>query len=59
MKQNKIIVKTSKFIVTQGGQMEIVIKTKQAGNPMFSFLSFDNSLNAYYKHMVSMIKSGR
>ncbi|ROT82914.1 hypothetical protein C7M84_023899 [Penaeus vannamei] len=37
VKQNKIIVKTSKFIVTQGGQMEIVIKTKQAGNPMFSF----------------------
>ncbi|XP_063606656.1 protein suppressor of white apricot-like [Penaeus indicus] len=59
VKQNKIIVKTSKFIVTQGGQMEIVIKTKQAGNPMFSFLSFDNPLNAYYKHMVSMIKSGR
>ncbi|XP_069941663.1 splicing factor, suppressor of white-apricot homolog [Cherax quadricarinatus] len=59
VKQNKIIVKTSKFIVTQGGQMEIVIKTKQAGNPMFSFLSFDNPLNAYYKHMVAMIKNGR
>ncbi|XP_071534654.1 uncharacterized protein su(w[a]) [Panulirus ornatus] len=59
VKQNKIIVKTSKFIVAQGGQMEIVIKTKQAGNPMFSFLSFDHPLNAYYKHMVAMIKSGR
>ncbi|KAK8374710.1 hypothetical protein O3P69_016135 [Scylla paramamosain] len=59
IKQNKIIVKTSKFIVAQGGQMEIIIKTKQADNPMFGFLSFDNPLNAYYKHMVAMIKSGR
>ncbi|KAK4312587.1 hypothetical protein Pmani_015997 [Petrolisthes manimaculis] len=59
VKQNKIIVKTSKFIVAQGGQMEIVIKTKQAGNPMFAFLCFDNSLNPYYKHMVTMIKNGR
>lgn len=39
--------------------MEIVIKTKQAGNPMFAFLCFDNSLNPYYKHMVMMIKNGR
>ena len=39
--------------------MEIIIKTKQAGNPMFSFLSFDNVLNPYYKHMVTMIRNGR
>lgn len=59
VKQNKIILKTSKFIAAQGGQMEILIKTKQAGNPMFSFLAFDHALNAFYKHTVSMIKSGR
>ncbi|XP_068215409.1 splicing factor, suppressor of white-apricot homolog isoform X2 [Palaemon carinicauda] len=59
VKQNKIILKTSKFIAAQGGQMEILIKTKQAGNPMFSFLSFDHPLNAFYKHTTTMIKSGR
>ena len=39
--------------------MEIIIKAKQAGNPMFSFLAFDNRLNPYYKHMVAMIRNGR
>ncbi|RXG67963.1 Splicing factor, suppressor of white-apricot-like protein [Armadillidium vulgare] len=59
VKQNKIIIKTAKFIVTQGAQMEIVIKTKQAGNVMFSFLAFDNPLNSYYKYVVSLIRNGR
>ena len=39
--------------------MEIMLKTKQAGNSQFDFLSFENELNTYYKHMVSMIKSGK
>lgn len=59
IKQHKIIVKTAKFIAKQGTQMEIVLKTKQANNAMFGFLSFDNHLNQYYKHMVTLIKAGR
>lgn len=39
--------------------MEIVLKTKQAGNAQFKFLSFDNPLNPYYKHVVRYIKEGR
>lgn len=39
--------------------MEILIKTKQANNPQFEFLHFENPLNLYYKHMVKMIKSGK
>ena len=39
--------------------MEIILKIKQGGNPQFKFLSFEDPLNAYYKHMVQMIKSGK
>ena len=59
VKHNRVIVKTAKFIASQGSQMEIVLKTKQANNVMFGFLSFDNPLNAYYKHLISLIKNGR
>lgn len=58
-KQNARIEKTASFIAQHGIQMEIMLKTKQAGNTQFDFLSFENELNAYYKHMVSMIKSGK
>ncbi|RUS78086.1 hypothetical protein EGW08_014166 [Elysia chlorotica] len=58
-KQNARIEKTATFIAQHGIQMEIMLKTKQAGNSQFDFLSFENELNAYYKHMVSMIKSGK
>ncbi|KAA0184534.1 hypothetical protein HAZT_HAZT003335 [Hyalella azteca] len=59
LKQHKIIVKTAGFIAKQGSQMEIILKTKQTGNALFGFMSFDNSLNAYYKHIVGLMKSGR
>ncbi|KAF2366726.1 Suppressor of white apricot N-terminal domain [Trinorchestia longiramus] len=59
LKQHKIIVKTAGFIAKQGSQMEIVLKTKQTGNALFGFLSFDNCLNRYYKHIVALVKSGR
>lgn len=39
--------------------MEIMLKTKQAGNPQFDFLHFENELNPYYKHVLDMIKSGK
>lgn len=39
--------------------MEILIKTKQADNPQFSFLNQSDPLYKYYRHMVSAIKEGR
>lgn len=47
------------FISNQGGQMEILIKAKQANNPQFSFLSVDGELHPYYKHLLMAIKSGK
>jgi len=58
-KLNSLIEKTAKYVSQHGGQMEIMIKTKQANNPQFAFLSFEHNLNPYYKHQVYMIKSGR
>ncbi|XP_046569786.1 splicing factor, suppressor of white-apricot homolog [Haliotis rubra] len=58
-KANAIIEKTAKFVEEHGAQMEIIIKTKQSGNPQFDFMHFENELSQYYKHMVKMIKSGK
>lgn len=57
MKENAKIEKTAKFIAEHGVQMEIVMKTKQANNPSFQFMHFENELHPYYKHLVKMIKS--
>lgn len=47
------------FISSQGLQMEILLKIKQSGNSQFDFLSFDNELYPYYKHLITIIKTGR
>ncbi|XP_024944748.1 splicing factor, suppressor of white-apricot homolog isoform X2 [Cephus cinctus] len=58
-KLNAIITKTALFISRQGGQMEILIKAKQANNPQFAFLSIDGALHPYYRYMLEAIKSGK
>ncbi|XP_060564245.1 splicing factor, suppressor of white-apricot homolog isoform X2 [Ruditapes philippinarum] len=57
IKENAIIEKTAKFIAEHGTQMEIVMKTKQAKNPQFMFMHFENVLHPYYKHLIKMIKT--
>lgn len=57
VKTNQIIEKTAKFISSQGPQMEILLKAKQAGNPQFVFLNHDGQYNSYYKHILSMMKN--
>lgn len=56
MKVHAIIEKTAKFIATHGTQMEIILKTKQTNNKLFNFLYHDDSLNPYYKHLLTLIK---
>nr|CAG4638514.1 EOG090X07RL [Cyclestheria hislopi] len=54
----RIIEKTANFISSQGAQMEIVLKAKQANNPMFQFLHFDSALHPFYRHILTAIRSG-
>lgn len=47
------------FISKEGPQMEILLKTKQANNPQFSFMNQDDPLYRYYRHVLMAIKTGR
>ena len=58
LKLNQIMEKTAKFISSQGPQMEILLKTKQAGNQQFEFLNHNGQFNSYYKHILGMMKAG-
>jgi len=57
MKSHAVIEKTAKFIASHGTQMEIILKTKQATNPMFNFLTFTDELHPYYKYLVTALKT--
>lgn len=57
-KIHAIIEKTAKFISTQGPQMEILIKAKQANNSLFEFLNQNSRLNPFYKHTLQAMKDG-
>ncbi|GJQ85386.1 su(w[a]) [Trypoxylus dichotomus] len=57
-KENARIEKTASFVCQQGPQMEILIKTKQANNPQFSFLNQSDPLYKYYKHILNALKMG-
>lgn len=54
----RIIEKTANFISSQGTQMEIIVKAKQANNPMFQFLHFDTALHPFYRHILAAIRNG-
>lgn len=58
LKLAKIIEKTASFISSQGTQMEIIVKAKQANNPMFQFLHFDSALHPFYRHVQAAIRNG-
>lgn len=38
--------------------MEILIKAKQANNPLFDFLNQSGCLNPFYKHTLQAMKDG-
>lgn len=57
IKLYSVILKTAKFLSTQGAQMEILLKAKQANNPAFQFLNPMDPLYSFFKHLVIMIKT--
>lgn len=59
MKQHAIIEKTARFIATQGAQMEILIKAKQANNAQFDFLTQGGYLQPYYRHLLAAINAAK
>uniref|UniRef100_A0A182N6D2 SURP motif domain-containing protein n=1 Tax=Anopheles dirus TaxID=7168 RepID=A0A182N6D2_9DIPT len=59
MKEHAIIEKTAKFIASQDAQMEILLKTKQANNPLFEFLSQSGRLFRYYRHVLLAFRTNQ
>lgn len=59
MKEYARIEKTALFVCRQGLQMEILIKAKQADNPQFSFLTVNDPLYKFYRHILAAFKNGR
>lgn len=51
-RQHKIITETAKFLRINGGQVEVLLKVKQASNPNFGFLNHDHPLHPYYRWIV-------
>jgi len=54
-----IIERTAVFIAQHGVQMEIMMKAKQKDNTHFSFLNYEDKLNAYYKHVLHAVKHSK
>ncbi|GAX76469.1 hypothetical protein CEUSTIGMA_g3914.t1 [Chlamydomonas eustigma] len=48
-KQHKILVETARFVRTNGGQVEVLLRVKQAKNPAFKFLEPGHALHPYYR----------
>uniref|UniRef100_A0AAR5Q7R9 SURP motif domain-containing protein n=1 Tax=Dendroctonus ponderosae TaxID=77166 RepID=A0AAR5Q7R9_DENPD len=59
LKEYARIEKTALFVCRQGPQMEILIKAKQADNPQFSFLTVQDPLYKFYRHLLGAFKNGR
>ncbi|XP_052902387.1 protein suppressor of white apricot isoform X2 [Anopheles moucheti] len=59
MKEHAIIEKTAKFIASQDAQMEILLKTKQANNPLFNFLIQTDRLFRYYRHVLLAFRTNQ
>ena len=57
MKEFSVIEKTAMLIAKQGPQMEILLKAKQADNPVFEFLWMEHKYNKFYRHLTTLVKT--
>ncbi len=47
-----MIEKTAGFVRKGGGQMEVLLRVKQAGNPLFAFLTPGDRLHPFFRWLV-------
>jgi hypothetical protein len=45
----QILVETARFVRSNGGQVEVLLRVKQAANPAFKFLEPGHVLHPYYR----------
>jgi hypothetical protein len=45
----QILMETARFVKANGGQVEVLLRVKQAANPLFGFLMPGNAMHAYYR----------
>ena len=57
VKQFSVIEKTAMMIAKQGPQMEILLKAKQADNPVFGFLWMEHDYNKFYRHLTTLVRT--
>lgn len=48
----QILAETARFVRVNGGQVEVLLRVKQANNPAFSFLSPSHPMHAYYRWVI-------
>ena len=57
VKEFSVIEKTAIMIAKQGPQMEILLKAKQADNPVFGFLWMEHDHNKFYRHLTTLVRT--
>lgn len=50
----QIVLETSRFVRSNGGQVEVLLKVRQAQNPNFGFLMPDHPIHPYYRYLVDV-----
>ena len=55
----RVLEQTAGFVRQGGGQLEVLLRVKQAGSPLFAFLVPSDPLHAFYRWLVDMPPEAR
>jgi len=59
IKMFSVVEKTALFLANQGPQMEILLRAKQSGNPVFEFLAPDHTIYPFFRHIKNLAKTNQ